>query len=344
MKLVREEDSSKSYLIEHFDDLWVLSKYIQKGDIICSKTQRKVALGGDNKKQVTKIMYVELEVKKTSLTSHSLDLLGNILNENEFTKVGAHHSLHYEIGETIEIKVDEIKKNQSKSNYLTKLFEDSLSSSKNKFVIILLDVDSMVVSKCSKFSIDVLYEGSRLGPKKYFSTTKQQSTIDEMFSILQELALQDFEIFIFAGPGKYKNELSNVFKKNNNKKQILIIDTQDSEVSTISQVMQKLEDSNIISDLTQGKVDSRVEDFLQQMQHDISKIAYSKSQVLDKISQGAVKEVIFTSEIFDEIQEESPEKIIQIEQLNTQINIIENSTQKGKIVEGLGGAIAFLRF
>ena len=348
MKLIREEEFSKTYLIEHFDDLWVLSKYIIPKTILCSKTQRKVAInsgGSDKKKQVTKLIYVELLVKKVELSSHTLKILGEILNENEFTKVGAHHSLVYEIGESVEIKEDPLIQ---RSKYSTNLLENSLKSSKNKCIIVLCDVDSIVISKCSAYSIDILSEKSRLGSKKYFSTSNQKSGIDEMYELLQEFQLKDFETIVFAGPGVYKNNLANQYKKNNSHQSIHTIDAVDAQISTISTVLKEIVSQGYLSGIYQVESDKKVESFLELMysSHDLhsSKVVYGYQEVVDKSSQGSVYEIILSSQRFDSIQEENSSFMVELERFGIEFFLIDSESKNGKIIDGLGGIVGFLRY
>ena len=341
MKLIREENSSKSYLIEHFDDLWSLSKFIAQGDIICSKTQRKVALGGDKKKQVTKIMYVELKVKKVELSSTHLKLLGEILNENEFTKVGAHHSLSYEVGESIEFLENTFSNKRTK--YAQKIFDDALQTSKNKFIIVLCDVDSMVVAKCSQYSMDVLVEKNRLGQKKYFTSEKSKSGVEEMNEILNELHLEQFDTIVFGGPGNYKTQLKELYSRQHQNQQLHAIDVVDSEKSSLSIALDLIVKSKLIDEINQVKVDKKVEDFLQAL-HLGKNVSYGLDEVIEKIHSGACSEIIVSSQIYDILQDENTELLYLVEQMGGEIFVIDSLSKNGKIIDGLGGIVANLRY
>ena len=348
MKCVNENEYSKSYLIEHFDDLWILSKFITSGDIICSKTQRKVAFAasGDKKKQVTKIMYVEILVKKVELTHNTIRILGEILNENEFTKVGAHHSLTYEISDTVEFKLLSFENKRTK--YVEKLFQDSLSNTKHKFIVVLCDVDSIVVAKCSAFSMDILVQKSRLGHKKYFSSSMQSSSTqhatEQMNSILnEELHLNEFNCIIFGGPGKYKEELKNIYQKEHSNQKIISVDVVDAQVSSISTVLEKITTNGQIEGLHQAEVNSKVDTFLELL-HLGKNVSYGLEEVSEKIPQGACDFIIISSTMFDELQESNSEILYFAETLGSKLYVIESHTNKGKIVDGMGGILAKLRF
>ena len=65
--------------------MWVLSQFINENDKVFASTKRKVKIGGDaSTKQVTKIIFTELLVKKTSFENETLKVTGQIQNESDF--------------------------------------------------------------------------------------------------------------------------------------------------------------------------------------------------------------------------------------------------------------------
>ncbi len=134
MNLILKEDNIFEFFIETLDDLWVLSQFIVPDDKLYGKTERKVKIGSETNYKVTKkLIYVELLVKNIKFESNVLRTTGEILNETEFTSVGASHSLSFKIGDKIKIE----KKNVLK--FEKKLIENAINSKKSLNLLVLLD-------------------------------------------------------------------------------------------------------------------------------------------------------------------------------------------------------------
>ncbi|MFP4402024.1 MAG: hypothetical protein ACLFPL_02235 [Candidatus Nanoarchaeia archaeon] len=331
------------YLIESFDDLWVLSKYLQHNDVIFSKTQRKVAIGsGEKTKQTTKIIVVELRVQRVELQSNQLRVSGEIINENEFVSVGSHHSLSYEIGDSIEINNSNTA--PTKPEYVHSLLNNALKSTKHKFLIILCDVDSIIVSKCSLYSLDIIIEQSRIGSKKYFSTQKQISGVEEMALILQDIQLQEYQFIVFAGPGNYKTDLKQLVEKQFSNLQTYIVSTIDAERSTLTTVIDYLKEHSIIEENENVELSKKINDFMQKLHNNSQLVSYGEDSVISSIEQGAVDIAIFSEEKYDEMHERNLNSLLLLEKMKGDVSIVPRSSKYHSIINGLGGIIALLRF
>lgn len=342
MKLVKKEHSSSTYLIEHFDDLWVLSKYISKGDVILSKTTRKVAIGDDKTKQVTKIIFIKLSVLKVELLLEEMRILGTIENETEFTNKGAHHSLTFSIGDTIEI--DDSNSKYQKSQSIQSLFTSVLNSTQHKFLILLCDVDSLIISRCSLFSIEVLLEKSRLGEKKFFSTHKQTTTLDEMYELVKDIPFAQYSFVVFAGPGNYKSNLEQKIKHHiQNLPPSHSINISQVQVNAISKIVQELKEKGVISQIEELQGDSKVEKFLQLLSKNRELVAYGLDEVLHSITLGISREIIITSSYYNEFVEEYLSQVQLFENMGGKISIVNSNSHSGSILQGLGSIVSILR-
>lgn len=341
MKLIRQEGESRFFLIEHFDDIWVLSKYILEKDTICSKTTRKVAIGNDKTKQVTKVIFVELQVKSVEIVNEDLRIQGVIENETEFTTKGSHHSLLFSIGDSIEIK--EFQNGSQKPQFLQKLLQRVLHSTKNKFLIILNDVDSLIVARCSLFSIEILIEKSRLGSKKYFSTHKQTTNIEEMYEAIKDISFNEYSFLVFAGVGNYKLNFKDMILKQNSNLKTVILDTKEVSSSQISVIIDELKEKKLLEDMSNSNDSQKVELFLQELAT-TKKVVYGVENVLEAIQGGGVKELLITSSYYNEFLHSYFNEIQLLEQMGGEVTIINSNSHNGSIIQGMGGVVGFLRF
>ncbi|MFT4244216.1 MAG: hypothetical protein ACMXYB_02030 [Candidatus Woesearchaeota archaeon] len=341
MKLIKQEGESKYFLIEHFDDIWVLSKYILAKDIVCSKTTRKIAIGSDKTKQVTKTIFVELQVKSIEIVSEDLRIQGIIANETEFTTKGSHHSFLFSIGDTIEIK--EFQNGLQKPQFLQKLLQRVLNSTKNKFLILLNDVDSLLVARCSLFSIEILIEKSRLGSKKYFSTHKQATNIEEMYETIKDISFNDYSFVVFAGVGNYKVFLKDVILRQHSNLKTVILNATEVSSSQISQIIDELKEKNLLEDINNSYESKKVELFLQELAT-TKKVVYGIDNVLEAVRQGSVKELLVTSSFYNEFLNSYFNEIQLLEQMGAEVSIINSNSHNGSIIQGMGDVVGFLRF
>lgn len=342
MKLVSKNNSFNSYLIENYDDLWTLNKFILKGDLIKSKTQRKVAIGSNKTKQVIKTILIELKVTNVRLYVDHINIQGEIQNQTEFTAIGSHHSLSYFTSDIIEI--DDSSNRGTKTNYSKELLNSSLNSSKNKVLIIICDVDSIIISRCSLYSIEILLEKSRLGSKKYYFSTSQKSSIDEMYELLKEIQFDEYSAIIFSGPGNYKIQLKEMCLKNNDNLKTYVYNVASVERNSITYIIRQLKLNKVLEHIQEEKVEQKVEQFLEFLHKDPNKVAYGQEEVFNAIKQAQCSTIIILSSTFDTIQEENPEVLLEVEQMGGEIMIVNSQSHYGSIVQGMGNIIAILRF
>ena len=146
MYILNKTQNDFELKIETIDDLWILSEFISPNDVIFSTTQRKVKIGNEKTKQISKIIFVELKVKKALFNLTRLKISGEILNETEFTSIGQSQTLNFSVNDKIKIRKDLILK------YHLRLLNNSVNSKHNKSLLILLDRDELILAEFSNFN------------------------------------------------------------------------------------------------------------------------------------------------------------------------------------------------
>lgn len=112
MKLLKknlEKDTSGSVklVMEDNEDVWVMYNLMAPGDIISTKSFRKIVLGPGS--FVRRLVYLEVKITKVGLDSPysgNLRVSGQITNEVEDVQSGAFHSFDLELGRTFELYKD----------------------------------------------------------------------------------------------------------------------------------------------------------------------------------------------------------------------------------------------
>lgn len=325
--------------IETLEDLWILSEFISPDDRIFATTQRKVKLGNDKTKQITKIIFVDLKVSKTSFQTQTLRVKGEIQNETEFTAQGQTHTLSFFPNDTIKIK------KQNLFSYESKLLEKSLNSKNSMNLLVLLDKDELIVSEFSEFSFKVLLNKSGLGSKKYHLT--QVNEQEEKYKLIEEILKNDYSTIIFAGPSNYKDNLQKYVKD----KIGLNVQTffwHDVNTFSIQKIIKQISESGIIEQTQLSEESNVITELLKNISLE-QKSAYGIKQVEQAINIGSCETLLISTKYLNKQKEDGNylqinELIKTAEQLQSNLNIIGSKNEPGKILDGLGGIAAILRY
>ncbi|MCA9497507.1 MAG: pelota family protein [Nanoarchaeota archaeon] len=340
MHLIDKNNLNFELKTETLDDLWILSQFIVPDDMVFGTTVRKVKVGGENStKQVSKIIFVELLVKKVVFENETLRISGEIQNETEFTAIGQNHTLSFGINDKIKV----LKKNLLK--FEDKILDNSLKSKKTHNLLILFDKDELVAAEFSDFSFRVLFEKKGLGSKKY--NLEQVNENEEKFKIIEEFLKRDYSQVIFAGPGSWKENL----KKYVGDKiglNALSFSYPDVSSNSVQKVILKIQSSELLGSSQIAEEEKIVEKLLENIKKQ-EKSIYGFEEVKEVINEGRVEVLLISSKFIDKRREDDTylelnEFMRNVEQLNGSLSIVNSKHEPGKILDGLGGIASITRY
>ncbi len=336
MQINNQVNNEYELMIESNEDLWILSQFIAPKDKIYSKSSRKVKIG---EKSITKILFVELEVKNCEFENNSLRVLGIILNETEFTSIGQHHSLNFSIKDIIKIHKKKLL------NYEKKLLEKASSSKKHLNLIILLEKDILILAEFGDFSYRIVSQTNSLGSKKY--TNEDINENEEKFLIIKDFIKKDYGSIIFAGPAFFKNELAK-YTKNKINLNSFIVDFHDVDASKIQNLIKKINDEGILED-NQIAIENKFISKLLENISNQSKYVYGENNTYDAIKSSKVETLLVSTKFINKKREDETYEILNehfslLENLNGELIIVNSKNDSGKILEGLGGIGGILRY
>jgi len=340
MQILEENNNNNFELkIESIEDLWVLSEFITPNDRVFATTTRKVKLGSDKTKQVTKIIFVDLLVKKTQFSSEILRVSGEIQNETEFTAIGQAQTLNFNVNDKIKIKKIQIM------DFEKKLLQRAVKSKNSKNLIILLDKDELIAIEFNNFNYTVIFHKSGLGNKKYHQTSINEG--EEKYNLIKNLLIRSYSNIILAGPGIYKNKLQEYLKSKTDQK-ILVHQFTDVNTNNIQKLIKDISKSGIIEENQLSKENQLIEILLKNISSGL-KFAYGYDKVKEAIDVGSVVNLLITTKYIDKLKEEDKysslnELMRSVEQLNGDIVIFDSKHQAGRILDGLGSIAAILRY
>jgi len=339
MQLINKSGLEFELRIESLDDLWVLSQFIVPDDKVFSTTERKVKIGSDSSKQVKKIIFVDLKVRKAVFESSILRVSGDICNETEFTAVGQSHSLSFGINDNIKVLKTSLLK------FEEKLLKSAIESKKSKNLLVLLDKDEMIVSEFSNFNFSVLFEKKGLGSKKYVHTEVNEE--EEKFKILEEFLKRDYSNVIFAGPGLSKDRLSKYILDKTGLKS-LVFAFADVSTTAVSRSIKAIFEKGVLVDTALAKENEVMGKLLENINKG-AKFCYGVKNTFQAVNDGSVETFLISTKYIDESKEtgkyaEVNEMMRLVEQLNGHLVIVNSKNEAGKQLDGLGSLAGILRY
>ena len=339
MQILSETNSIFELRIESLEDLWILTEFIAPEDLILASTQRKVKISEDKNKQITKIIYIELLVKKTIFENDILRISGEIQNETQFTSIGQSHTLNFNINDKIKIKKENILK------YERKILENAIKSKKTKNLLIILDKDQLITSEFTNFNYSVIFDKKGLGNKKQNNENINEE--EEKFKLIKPYLERDYSNIIFSGPGPYKNKLEK-YTKERKKIKIQIFPSTDVNSNSINKIINDLSKTNILIENQLAKEKEIIEKLLKNISLN-KKAIYGENNTSEAIKNGSVEILLITNKYIKTKREQGEnnklnDNIKQVEQLNGKLIILNSKYETGKILDGLSGIAGILRY
>jgi len=214
---IEELIEDKGYLrvvIEHEDDLWVVSMIIEHEDLVRMRTLRDVSIEGSAKKRLPMILTLRVKHMEFQPFSGRLRIRG-IIEEGpeEYGLRGSFHTFSVDIGSRIEI----LKKN----GYIDRRMIDKLVELTNRgrrALLIALDYDSYCISLLQGQGLRILSEDN------FPTISKRDSeSFDEFERKLRELAeeiinyvkIHEPVTIVIGSPGDLSKRLSDILRLDN---------------------------------------------------------------------------------------------------------------------------------
>ncbi len=324
---------------ESLEDLWVLSQFISPNDKILATTQRKVKIGNDSTKQITKLIFIELEVIKTSFESDILRVSGTIQNETEFTAVGQSHSLNFNVNDKIKIQKANLL------NFEQKLLDRAVKTKKSMSLLILLDKSELIASQFGDFSYQVFFEKKGLGSKKQYHEEINEN--EEKLKLIEDLLKKDYSHIIFAGPGSWKDSLKKYIEDKTGLK-TLSLSFPEISAQGVQKAIKQIHESGILKESSLGDESTAVSNLLENINKN-KKHIYGYKNTQTATNEGKVELLLISTKFIDKQKEDEKyteinELMKTVEQLNGNLIIVNSKNEPGKILDGLGGIAGICRY
>ncbi len=297
------------------EDLWLLRKIIQKGDIVGSNSSRLIKI--NDKEGVRKKFYIELRVNKVEFSSTlNLRVMGVIINEISDVPKGVHHSLTISVGTELIIKKewDYLSK-----NYLMKAEQQSI-----KALIVIINssqADFLLLSNNVK---ELFTINASLPPKDLPGyDNAYNSFLDEVAKSIKEKV--NNKPVIIAGPAFYPDELIKRLKG------LRVIKAHCYHQGIVG--AKELINNGVINELLKNNeviIETRlVNEFLKRVNKD-SKVCYGFSDVQRAVNEGRVSDLLISESLIKSFREGK-----RFKELETLINTAESIKSRVEFISEL---------
>ena len=330
MKIVKKDlkHDILSVIPETQDDLWILEKMINKGDIISGYTLRtiKISQGDKEIKTQRKRILVKLVAEKIEFSGDELRINGNIIESSEGDH--SHHTFEIAVNRKVTIERDwkkyELEKLEKSKTKLPKVLILALDDSEASFAILSQKLENLTT----------IYgkTGKSMG---------EQDNSQYYNELVKYITEKEFEFLIIAGPGFAKENLMNLIKKKESELigKITVGSVSYPGEAGIQEILRRGIIEKIVEESSIGEQSKLIEEFFSLLSSG-DKIMYGLEETKKAIEMGAVKTLL----ISDNLVKENEELMKLTENYGGSVKIIDSHHESGKRFLSFGGIAAFLRY
>lgn len=327
--------------ITQLDDLWYLSQLIEPGDLIKSRTSRKIKVGLEN----TKKSYVlTIIAEKIEFLADSLRVNGTVFDEIEDIPKGSHQSLVL-----IEGSLVTITKNEWLSFQIKRL--NDASKDIPQVLLVAIDRGDASFGKLKQYGIELLSEISGTVEKKRMKENVKEDFFSDVINMIADYSKRlSPEHIIIGSPAFWKDELYSKIKTLHpslSKKVIM------AKISTTGKVglHELIKRDEVTSMLKQERIiqETKIIDKILSELHKDGHVAYAIDEVETASVSGAVSDLAVTDSLLTKAKANNFFARINsimknVETTNGNVYIISTEHDTGKQLDGLGGIAALLRY
>ncbi len=333
---------------ETLDDLWHLSHIIEEGDVLSSKTTRRIQdTTGDKLRSdrgIKKTFYLGIRVEIINFHRYTgqLRTTGIIVKGPEdLIPLGSHHTLEIKLNVSIRIK-----KNKWSKWTLKRLKQAIESSKKLSAIILVLEDDVADMGLIRQYGVE--YYGPIVGNisgKRIVEKDRRKNVINFYEKIVEALKkFKEVQNLLIAGPGFVKSDFYSYLKEKYPEiaKNSILESTGTGGRVGISEILKKGTIEKMTSENRVAGEMRSVNKVLEKIAKSSPKVVYGKKMVINAVNAGAAEELLILDKM---VRQENMEKTMDIvENMKGKVTMVSSEHEGGKQLEALGGMAALLRY
>ncbi len=330
------------------NDLYHLSKVLEPNDFVSAQTTRKVKVGGEDTRARTArtTAYVQVEATKITLdySSESLRVAGKVKQGPESIPLDSAHTLSVELGAEVRIQ-----KNW-KQHQVDRLKQAEKQASEAKVLVCCLDDEEASFASLTDSGINMLATFELSLARKAEGAEKEKDQLAKVAEHLNSLdnSMKPHSV-VLASPSFWKDELFKVVKVRFPKlvSKIRTASVNSAGGSGINELLNK-------GILDQAEQESRLQQEFSLVENMRLRIAkkgladYGFSAVKKAAEKSAVEKLLLSEKVIQDFRDKKSKEldyvIDLVEKNKGTVFVISSDHEAGRILDGLGGIAALLRF
>jgi protein pelota len=350
MRIIHQD--AKKGVIELFpetlDDLWHLSHLIEPGDMVTSRTTRRIQdTTGERLRSdrgIKKTFFMGIRVESISFHRYTGKLRATGVIEKgpeDLVPLGSHHTLDLKLKHPVKIQKERW------SRWHRKRIKDAIDASKRpRALVVVIEDDTADMGILRQYGVE--YYGPIIGgiSGKRMVQKNRQQVINNFYEEISGTinSFEGIEGMVIAGPGFGKNDFYQYIsdKHSDIAKISRLESTGAGGRSGIHEVLQK----GILEEMaTEGRIAQEIR-MMAKVLEEIGKtsnlVTYGKNEVKTATEAGAVEQLLVIDEL---LRERDVEKVMDMtENLGGKVMVISSEHDSGKQLKALGGMAALLRY
>jgi len=335
-------------LVENLDDLWYLSQVVREGDLVKSKTTRRVKSkderpGADERRTIT--LGVRVEKVEFRDDAESLRILGLIEEGPEdMVSFGSHHTLNVEPDSVLSIE----KSRWLKSDLLR--IDDAVKSTlRPRVLVVVLDEGEASFGLIGGSKVKHYDFSAQIGGK-YDTGLREKNRMEfyrQVFEFISNLtSRENVSALVVAGPGFEKENFLEFLKGRDAglASKAVVENTGSGGRNGVSEVLRRPVLKNVLRNLGAAEDVNLVNKLLEHIGRGDGLYAYGLSEIESAVSLGAVDTLLVSDKTFVEHRGVVDRLMGDVRGASGLVHIVNQVGEAGKQLNALGGVAAILRF
>jgi len=338
--------SSVLVTIEDEEDMYVLFRFLKPGDIVGSKTTRRIKQEETGTKSTRQQVYLEICVEKVAFFgfSEALRISGKITQSSEKSiSLNTYHSI--KIGLHQQLSISTMERDSSEFEVL----KERLVGDETGRVAVIIDDDNASIYKIGSRATKLLLELEPSITRKSSDATQHEQGIleyyDTILSFLLDFTRQsNIDSLIVAGPGFTKDGFFDFLKERSIKmsKLVILVDLKGTGERGLLELLK-----GHLKDIPVGIEAGLMQVALENLAKGNDKTMYGLNEIQQLTTSGAIEYLL----ILDEKLYESVEERELIDRLSSEVRnfggkvyFLSSLQPSADVIRGFGGIIALLRY
>lgn len=333
---------------ETLDDLWHLSHVIEPGDLISSKTTRRIQDSTGERlrsdRGIKKTFFMGIRVESISFHKYTGKLRATGIIEQgpeDLVPLGTHHTLDLKLKYSIKITKEKW------SRWAIKRLKNAVDSSKKpSAIIVAIEDDVADLGIIKQYGID--YYGPITGGisgKRIIQKDRGKNITNFFEEVAKAISgFEDIQGIVIAGPGFTKGDFYN-FLSEKYPELAKISGVENTGTGGRVGIQEVLKKGTIEEMATEGRIAQEIRS-MNKVLGEIGKssklVAYGKKEVKDASNAGATEMLLVLDEM---VREADIENIMNlVENTGGKVMVVSSEHDGGKQLKALGGIAALLRY